>query len=77
MQCISRTGRDSPPTPRKSNGEKTVIEKKQAVKGFVMRTMVRAAQESKVRKGIGPDSGIGTGIAENLKGNGKVGIRNQ
>ena len=37
--------------------------------------MVRAAQESKVRKGIGPDSGIGTGIAENLKGNGKVGIR--
>ena len=42
-----------------------------------MRTMVRAAQESKVRKGIGPDSGIGTGIAENLKGNGKVGIRNQ
>ena len=40
-----------------------------------MRTMERAAQESKVRKGIGPDSGIGTGIAENLKGNGKVGIR--
>ena len=34
---------DSPPTPRKSNGKKTVIEKKQAVKGFVMRTMVRAA----------------------------------
>ena len=43
MKCISRTGRDSPPTPRKSNGKKTVIEKKQAVKGFVMRTMVRAA----------------------------------
>ena len=34
---------DSPPTPRKSNGKKTVMEKKQAVKGFVMRTMVRAA----------------------------------
>ena len=37
-------GEDSPPTPRKSNGKKTVIEKKkQAVKGFAMRTMVRAA----------------------------------
>ena len=35
-------GEDSPPTPRKSNGKKTVIKKK-AVKGFVMRTMVRAA----------------------------------
>ena len=43
MQYISTTGRDSPATPRKSNGKKTVIEKKQAVKGFVMRTMVRAA----------------------------------
>ena len=39
-----------------------------------MRTMVRAVlrQESKVRKGIDPDIGIGTGIAENLKSNGKV-----
>ena len=28
-----------------------------------------------MRKGIDPDSGIGTGIAENLKSNGKVGTR--
>ena len=32
-------------------------------------------QESKVRKGIDPDIGIRTGIAETLKSNGKVGIR--
>ena len=43
MQYISRTGRRFATDAAKIKWQKTVIEKKQAVKGFVMRTMVRAA----------------------------------
>ena len=77
VQYISRTGRDSPPTPRKSNGKshgkKTVIEKKQAVKGFVMRTMVRAATGIEdAKRNWSRHWHWHWPIAENLKSNGKV-----